>query len=536
MRSALESEHYHLHKFLGVNKDLTTEKISIRFWAANAKAVSLIADFNDWSISASPMTKIDESGIWSITLPSRKKSFSYQFAIHQLNGEIKIANDPFSQAIELNDRVSSHYNESCFEWQDQVWIKQRETSDIRDKTLVIKSIDLNILNKGDFENYQSLANHIIDLAHDENFSHVELVNFSEAIIDLTYSNQFTLSKEALFFAPSSAYGQINDFKCLIDFLHQKGIGVILNLSYFSNEIISNYGGFKTLQKTIHENFYLSNIIFWLEEMHIDAFNFGPLEQVLLKENKKNREFLNKANQVIHKRAKGVFSIAQETNCFSLLTNTNKESLDFDFKLNIIWQKQLIELLRSPKPNLVDFSSNLLSENFLLGIMKNIDLRGLTENDLKVYISLCFLLPSKKYFRQDILERVFSKFSKLREFFQDISILYEEESLLFETDLLAQRFCVNQLQKDIAVFQRSSYDFSKQFITVANFSNSAKQSFQVDVNKAGFYREIFNSANYSKQSSLTNEDGIYTYSNQQSLSNKSIVIDVPAKTVLCYSWE
>jgi 1,4-alpha-glucan branching enzyme len=534
LRSALESEHYHLHNFLGVNRDMILEDISIRVWAPNAKAVSLIADFNDWSISASPMKKVDENGIWALTLPPRKKPFSYQFAIHQLNGETKIINDPFTKETLVTDRYASYYSESVFEWQDQNWIKKRESSDVRDQALVIKSLDLDILKDPDFGNFQELANYVYEKGTEENFTHVELSNFFESVIDLTYSNKFALNKDALLFAPSNAYGQINDFKCFIDFLHQKGIGVILNLPYFSNELIANYGAFKTLQKPIHENFYLSNIIYWLEELHIDGFNFGPLEQVLLKENSKNHSFLLKANKLIHKRSRGVFSIAQETSCFNLLTNVHENSLGFDFKLNIVWLKQILDILRGKQSNLENFGSNLLSENFLLGIMKSFDTKGLTENDFKILIALSFLLPSKKYFKQNILDELFSKYRNLSKFYEDISILYEEEAVLHKTDLLSERFCITSINKNIVVFQRWSYNFKEVIITAVNFANTAKQSFQIDVPKAGFYREIFDSSNYSKQSTLSNDDGVYTYSNSNSLSNKSIVIDIPAKTVLCYS--
>lgn len=535
VRSALESEHYHLHNFFGVNYDMILDEIIVRIWAPNAKAVSLIADFNDWSPSASPMKKVDDNGIWSLTLPARKKSFSYQFAIHQLNSETKIINDPFAKETSITDRHSSYYNKVDFAWQDKDWIKNRESSDIKDQVLVIKSINLDILKEKKFVNFQELANYVYEKGTEENFTHIELNNFFEAIIDLSYSNKFALNKEALLFAPSSALGQINDFKCFVDFLHQKGLGVILNLPYFSNELIANYGAFKTLQKPIHENFYLSNIIYWLEEMHIDGFNFGPLEQVLLKENSKNHDFLRKANNLIHKRSKGVFSIAQETSCFNLLTSIHKNSLDFDFKLNIVWLKQILEILRGKQTSLENFSSNLLSENFLLGLMKGFDTKGLTENDFKVIISLSFLLPSKKYFQQDILDDIFARFKNLNRFYEDISMLYEDEAILHKTDLLSERFCITSIEKNIVVFQRWSYDFKELVITAVNFGNTAKQSFQIDVPKAGFYREIFNSSSYSNQTSLSNDDGVYTYSNQKSLSNKSIVVDIPAKTVLCYTW-
>lgn len=534
VKSALESEHYHLHNFLGANRDIILDEIFIRVWAPNAKAVSLISDFNDWSISASPMTKVDDNGIWSLTLPSRKKGFSYQFAIHQHNGETKIINDPFAKETLVTDRYASYFSDTEFEWQDQEWIKQRESSDVKDQSLVIKSIDLNILKEQDFSNFQELANYVYEKATEENFTHIELSNFFEATIDLSYSNKFALNKEALLFAPSSAYGEINDFKCFVNFLHQKGLGIVLNLPYFSNELIASYGAFKTLQKPIHENFYLSNIIYWLEEMHVDGFNFGPLEQVLIKEKSKNHDFIKKANKLIHKRSKGVFSIAQETSCFNLLTSLHEDSLDFDFKLNIVWLKQILEILRGKEANLENFGSNLLSENFLLGIMKPFETKGLTENDFKILIALSFLLPSKKYFRQDLLNEIFSKFKNLRPFYEDISMLYEDEEILHKTDLLSERFCIVNIEKNVVVFQRWSYDFKDLALIAVNFGNTSKQSFQIDVPRPGFYREIFDSSTYSKQTTLSNDDGVYTYSNQKSLSNKSIVIDIPAKTVLCYS--
>ena len=537
IRSALQSEHYHLHKFLGVNKDLISEEISVRLWAPNAKSVSLIADFNNWSHSSHPMQKIDDQGIWSITLSPRTKSFAYQFAIQQPNDEIKIINDPFTKETCMLDRYSSFYQTSDFIWDDEEWIKEREHSEIKDKPLVIKSLNLNVLNEDqDFDNFQSLANFVYERATEENFTHIELENFFESIIDLSYSSKFSLNKEAFLFSASSAYGELNDFKCFINFLHQKGLGVILNIPFFSNEIIANYGAFKTLQKPIHENFYLSNIVYWLEELHIDGFNFGPLEQILLKENGKAHNFLQKANQIIHKRSKGVFSIAQETNCFNLLTNIHKESLDFDYKLNIVWLKQVLEILRNKQTNLENFGSNLQSESFLLGLIKGFDTQGLTENDIKILISLSFLLPSKKYFRQDLLDKIFSKYKNIRIFYEDLSMLYEDEAILHKTDSISERFCITGINKGVVVFQRWNYNFSELLVSAVNFANTAKQSFQIDVPKAGFYREIFNSSSYSKQSALSNDDGIYTYSNQNSLSNKSIVIDIPAKTALCYKLE
>lgn len=534
-KSALESEHYHLHKFLGVNKDMISEEITVCLWAPNAKAVSLIADFNDWSQTTNPLKKVDDNGIWSLTLAPRKKPFAYQFAIHQLNDEIKIINDPFAKETTVTERYSSYFSDEEFKWQDQEWIKTRENSDLKVKPLVIKAIDLNVLKENDFDNFQNLANYVYEKATEENFTHLELNNLFESVIDLSYSNKYSLNKEALLFAPSSAYGQINDFKCFVDFLHQKGIGIIINLPYFTNEIIANYGAFKTLQKPIHENFYLSNIIYWLEEMHIDGFNFGALEQVLLKEDSKNRNFLIKANDLIRKRSKGVFSIAQETSCFNLMTSANENSLNFDFKLNIVWLKQVLDVLRDNQKNLENFCSNILSENFLLGLLKSFDTKGLAENDFKILISLSFLLPSKKYFRQDILDEIFSRYKNLRSFYEDISMLYEDEELLHKTDLLSERFCITNIDKQVVTFQRWNYNFSEFIVTAVNFANTAKQSLQIDVPKAGFYREIFDSSNYSKQSSLSNDDGVYTYSNQKSLSNKSIVVDMPAKTVLCYKF-
>ena len=115
------------------------------------------------------------------------------------------------------------------------------------------------------------------------------------------------------------------------------------------------------------------------------------------------------------------------------------------------------------------------------------------------------------------------------------MLYEDEELLHKTDLLSERFCVTNIDKQVVTFQRWNYNFSEFIVTAVNFANTAKQSLQIDVPKAGFYREIFDSSNYSKQSSLSNDDGVYTYSNQKSLSNKSIVVDMPAKTVLSYKF-
>ena len=535
IKTALESEHYHLYKFLGVNTNPQTQETSFRVWAPNVKAVSLIADFNGWSKRTNPMQQIADTGIWTLTIPKRDHAFAYQFAIHQQNDEINIINDPYSKDTINETRFASYFQEDSFTWQDQDWIKRRENSDYKDKAIIIKAIDLDILLDKKTCNFQSLANLILQEAKEEGVTHIELVNAFEAVINLSYSNQFSKSKEAFFLCPSSAYGQSNDFKCFIDFLHQNNLGVIINLPFFANEISSQFGNFKSLQKPIHTNFYLSVISYWLEEMHIDGFNFGPLENVLVKSKGRSRENIKAFNELIHKRSKGVFSVAQETNCFSLLTNINQDSLDFDFKINNVWFKQVQDILKDKSKNLENFATNLLSEKYLLGIIKDFDMQGLSENDFKVFLALSFLLPSKKYFKESTLEAIFNKFPKLVDFYRDLSLLYEKEKILCRTDLLAERFSMNKAHKNVFVFQRWSYDFSELIISVVNFANTSKQSFQIDVAKAGFYQEIFDSSSYSKQTALSNEDGVYSYSNNTSLSKKSIVLDIPAKSVLCYKF-
>lgn len=531
--SALESENYQLHKFLGINRDPVSQELKVALWAPNALKVNLISDFNNWSPSAHPLKQHKDSGIWFCNLPKHLENFSYQFLVQDLNQEAKIINDPFSKQIKNAERFSSFYTSTSFEWQDQDWIAKREKNNIHEKNVLIKSIDINLLKEHKFDNFQALAKYIYDLALEEAVTHIELTNFFEGIIDISNSNGIALNKEAFLFNPANIYGEIDDFKCLINFLHKNDIGVILKLPYFSGELLSNYGAFKTLQKPIHENFYLSNLIYWIEEFHIDAINFSALEKILLRENCRFRSFFIKANQLINKRTKGCFTIAQESNCFNFITKINPNSLNFDFKLNLVFLKDFTNILRGESSNLDCFASNLLSENFLLGITQNFSLTALAENDLRIILAAIFLLPGKKFFLDDVLQEIFKRFTKLKEFYEDLTMLYESEKIYFENDHLKNRFTISEINKNILIFQRWNFDFSYLTINIINFGNTAKQNFQIEVPKSGFYEEIFNSSKYSHQSSLSNEDGVYTYSNKDSLSNKSIVLDIPAKSVLSY---
>jgi 1,4-alpha-glucan branching enzyme len=537
--SFCEANHYHAYKFLGAHLVDYAGISGVQFslWAPGLKAVSLAADFNNWSLQSNPLHKVHDSGLWSVWIPNIKLGAKYQYVLHLADNQTRFINDPFAFQVSFEGRLASVVTEQKFNWNDATWIKTREATEFSNRPISMLTFDLrNYLTTQ--ITYQELAKLFVTEARSFGATHIELKSFLESIKDLnvTQGNSGVYT-EYHYFTPTSSFGSLEDFKCLVDYCHKNELGVILNLPYFEEENFSIFGNFKNLIKNPHKNFYLSNLIFWLEEYHIDGFDLASVEYLIFKTNHSEiRDFIQSLNETVHSRSAGVFTIAKDSSGYPGLTKPSyMDGLGFNMKLNLYWLNEMKKFFAVDGFDISDFiysTINLFAENFVFNLDDETEWSELSMEDLKLLFAFFFFLPSKKNISYGLLKNISNP--AFCQYALDLNTIYKSSETLSATDFREQGFewlsyGANQSQ---ASFIRWSKDFDEVFVVVFNFSDELIDNYSLGVPLSGFYREVFNSDDKKfSGTGISNDDGVYSIKN--SLDNRpySINIDLPASSVI-----
>jgi 1,4-alpha-glucan branching enzyme len=263
-------------------------------WAPNAQAVSIVGDFNNWHRAAAPArARSDDSGIWEIEVSGLVAGQGYKFAIRTQQGQWLEKADPFARRAECPPATGSVVHEAVpYDWHDAAWMAQRAAKTALDAPIAVYEVHLGSWRRaadGSMLGYRDAAARLVEHVQRMGFTHVELMPITEHPFYGSWGYQTTG-----YFAPTSRYGTPEDFKFLVDTLHQAGIGVILDwvpshfpadahgLAQFDgtylyehadprqgfhpewNSSIFNYG------RNEVRSFLLSSALFWLDEFHIDG--------------------------------------------------------------------------------------------------------------------------------------------------------------------------------------------------------------------------------------------------------------------------
>jgi 1,4-alpha-glucan branching enzyme len=343
-------------------------------WAPNAKAVSLVGDFNLWDGRAHPMRSLGASGIWEIFVPGLKEEEHYKFEIETAENRSIIKADPYAYASEMRPKTASRlFDIDRFAWTDEAWIQKR--GDLN-RPLNVYEVHLGSWKKG--LGYRELAYALAAYCKEMGFSHVELMPVAEHPLDESWGYQVSG-----FYAVTSRFGTPEDFQYFVNHLHQEGIGVIMDwvaahfpsddfsLARFDgtalyehadprrgfhphwNTYIFNYGRREV------SNFLLANAIFWLEKMHIDGLRVDAVASMLYldygretgewipnesggKENSEAIEFLKHMNSVIHQLYPHALICAEESTSFTGVSHPLEwNGLGFDLKWNMGWMNDTL---------------------------------------------------------------------------------------------------------------------------------------------------------------------------------------------------
>ena len=406
-----EGRHEQLWKALGaqVKRDEAGELLGTAFsvWAPNAQAVSLIGDHNYWDRNSHQMLRIGSSGIWEIFVADISAGTKYKFAVCGIDGRWVDHADPMARATEIPPLTASVVEESTYNWNDSSWIEQRQHFQSWRSAVSVYEVHLGSWKLG--LSYRDLASELVDYVQQQGFTHVEFLPVTEHPYGPSWGYQVTS-----FFAPTSRFGSPDEFKFLVDALHNAGIGVILDwvpahfpkdewaLAKFDGTalyehadprlgehpdwgtLIFNFG------RNEVRNFLVASALYWLTEYHIDGLRVDAVASMLYldysreegewlpnvnggRENLEAVKLLQEATSTAYKTHPGIMMIAEESTAWSGVTgDTSSGGLGFGFKWNMGWMHDTLLYLQHEPIHRVYHHNELTfsilyawSENFML---------------------------------------------------------------------------------------------------------------------------------------------------------------------------
>lgn len=406
-----EGRHEKLWEVLGshVKRDANGELIGTSFavWAPNARNVSLICDTNFWDRKTNPMIPLGSNGLWEIFIPDLGPGTKYKFAIERRDGRWVDHADPLARQTEIPPHTASIVNESAYQWSDEDWMTKRAMYQPWKAPVSVYEVHLGSWKPG--LNYRELAQELGDYVVSQGFTHVEFLPVTEHPYSPSWGYQVTS-----YFAPTSRFGSPDDFRYLVDELHRKGVGVLMDwvpahfpkdewaLARFDGTalyehddprlgehpdwgtLIFNFG------RNEVRNFLVTSALYWLEEFHIDGLRVDAVASMLYldysrkegewlpnenggRENLAAVRFLQEATATAYKKYPGIMMIAEESTAWSGVTKpTSDNGLGFGFKWNMGWMHDTLQYLHHEPVHRVyhhnEITFSILyawSENFLL---------------------------------------------------------------------------------------------------------------------------------------------------------------------------
>ena len=275
--------------------------VIFRVWAPNARAISVVGDFNGWNGDNHFMNKINPEGIWELKIPGLKKMDLYKFRVEQADGNVVFKADPYAFYSELRPNTASVlYDIPKFKWTDTRWMNKRITG--LNKPMNIYEVHLGSWKKkenGDFLNYREIAEELCEYVKDMNYTHIEVMPINEYPLDASWGYQGTG-----YYSVTSRYGLPEDFMYFVNYMHRHNIGVILDWvpGHFCKDAhgLYRFDGTATYEyadERIGENrewgtcnfdltryevqsFLISNVNFWFKEFHIDGVRIDAVANML----------------------------------------------------------------------------------------------------------------------------------------------------------------------------------------------------------------------------------------------------------------
>lgn len=377
-----------LHNYLGAH--LKGDGAVFRVYAPNAKSVALqLTPASSHTPGLIPMTRVEGSGVWEIDVRDIRDGQTYWFAVEGADGKVRYKADPFAfEAVEKRDRVFRHESivrqRDNFTWSDRDWMSKRKQGQ---KTLNIYEMHVTAWDK--VQNYAELAERLAKYCKELNYTHVELMGL------LSHPCQGSMGYQVTnYFAPNFRLGSLSEIKAFINCLHRQGIGVVLDFSsaHFAVDgfALERFDGTPLFEKIYplyqhhHGNYHpqwksyefkfdsswvrdflASSVMYWLEDLHIDAVRFDAVSNTLAKnyargwghyipnhkgghEDFDGAKFFREMNAALHAKYPEVVLIAENSSYTPHLKKpASQGGLEFDLDWNFSRQADFLQFFSTP---------------------------------------------------------------------------------------------------------------------------------------------------------------------------------------------
>jgi 1,4-alpha-glucan branching enzyme len=383
-----EGTHYKTYEKLGahVMEIAGVRGVSFAVWAPNAKRVSVVGNFNQWDGREHPLRVRGSTGVWEIFMPGMPEGEIYKFEVKSRNKNfLALKTDPYGFYAELRPKTASIvYNLDRYVWNDQKWMAERQSRQGLRSPISIYEVHLGSWRRSaeaghGVLNYREIASQLADYVEKLGFTHVELMPVMEHPLDESWGYQTTG-----YFAPTSRFGTPEDFMYFVDYLHQRGIGVILDwvpahfpsdahgLAFFDGTHlyehedprlrehpdwgtrIFNYGRVEV------RSFLWASALFWLEKYHLDGLRVDAVASMLYldysrkagqwvpnkfggNENLEAIGFIKRFNELTHEYHPGTLTIAEESTSWPMVSRPSYVGgLGFSMKWNMGWMHDMLQ--------------------------------------------------------------------------------------------------------------------------------------------------------------------------------------------------
>jgi len=385
-----EGKHFQLYDKLGSHIMTAGGNTGVYFsvWLPNAACVSVIGNFNGWNKDSHPMrARQDGSGIWEAFIPGAAKGTPYKYhMVSKFNNYTVDNSDPFGFLWEISPKTATIVWDLEYEWRDGKWMKNRGKSNSFDGPMSIYEVHfgswMRVLDENyRLLNYKEMAHHLAEYVKKMGFTHVEFMPVMEHPFYGSWGYQVIG-----YFAPTSRCGTPDDFMYLVDYLHQNGIGVILDWvpSHFPQDVhgLSFADGTRLyehedMRKGFHPDwqsyifnygrnevreFLISNAVFWFDKYHVDGLRVDGVASMLYldysrkegewvpnkfggRENLEAIDFIKCLNNTVYEKFPDVQMIAEESTAWpSVSRPAYVGGLGFGMKWNMGWMHDTLEYM------------------------------------------------------------------------------------------------------------------------------------------------------------------------------------------------
>ncbi|HEY4225536.1 MAG TPA: 1,4-alpha-glucan branching enzyme, partial [Pseudolysinimonas sp.] len=376
-----EGRHEQLWDVLGAHhrphEDVAGTGFSV--WAPHAQAARVIGDFNGWDGTQHAMRRLDDNGVWELFIPGLTPGTVYKFELLTSSGEWVKRADPMARYTEVPPATGSVIGQTLYEWGDAEWMTTRAQTDPHNSPMSVYEMHIGSWRPG--LSYRELADQLIPYLQELGYTHVEFLPVAEHPFGGSWGYQVTG-----YYAPTSRFGHPDDFRYLVDRLHQAGLGVLVDwvpahfpkdewaLAKFDGQalyehsdprlgeqpdwgtLVFNFGDSQV------RNFLVANAAYWLEVFHIDGLRVDAVASMLYldysrkegewvpnrfggRENLEAISFLQEANATAYKRNPGIVMIAEESTSWGGVTHpTDTGGLGFGLKWNMGWMHDSLQYM------------------------------------------------------------------------------------------------------------------------------------------------------------------------------------------------